>query len=827
MRALILGLMATTMPICVAVSAQPAPAVQSASAKAFDQRIQAVKEAMMADPGRALTLARQAQAAAGGLGDARAQAIGKATAQWLEAEALIGVNRPKDAGPIATQALKAVEIYAPRTKLHGDLLRSLAGIAALDSRVQDALKLYQQAHDIFRAAGERRSRAIVLQDIGSIYWEAGDYPRVLDYFRQSEEVFADDPALLMTMRNNRAEVLRTMGRHVEAERDYLAALKDARAFESPTLEARILTNLAVAQARAGKLDAAERSARSGLRLARGDAAEWRPFLVGALAEVAALRGANASAVNLLDQVFSGIDFAKTSMAYRELHQLAATVYERAGQHPLAFEHLKAFQRLDREAQGLIASSASQLLAARFDSANQKARIASLKQGQLERDIRIERQQARFRTILFSGLAIAGLIVLSLLLVSALRIRRSRNEVRAANTVLTQVNAKLEKALQAKTEFLAMTSHEIRTPLNGILGMTQILLANRAIDSEVREQVQVVHGAGENMRALVDDILDVAKMETGQVEVAAQDFSLRKMLEDTTRLWRGHAIAKGLDLSIDIDGAPAMIRSDEARIRQIVGNLLSNAVKFTSSGTVRLHAWAEAESQLMIEVQDTGIGIAEENHDRIFESFQQVDGGVTRQFAGTGLGLAICRNLATALGGTISVQSEAGMGSTFTLSIPYEPTEAQPAVERSPELYKCRLLLVEANAMTEGKMRALLDPCVASIDCAPDAPSAIDVISSGRADHVLVEGKSATSSDQLPLDALRSIIGAAQRAEVPCSVLFAPSDDLPIEDVAQLGAARLMIKPIGGSAVVVALQEAHAEAFAEPPAQSEKVQVRAA
>ena len=208
------------------------------------------------------------------------------------------------------------------------------------------------------------------------------------------------------------------------------------------------------------------------------------------------------------RTFAGVDLATSPAPFREFHETAWKTYAQLGDEHLALAHLAAFKRLDDESRNLAASTTAALMSAQFDFANQKSRIAQLKAGQLQRDV----QLARTRNLITTVLLIGSTIIAGLLAVSFLWIRRSRNDVRAANGKLSEANFALEKALKARTEFLATTSHEIRTPLNGILGMTQVLLGERKIDAETREKIALVHGAGETMRALVDDILDIARME---------------------------------------------------------------------------------------------------------------------------------------------------------------------------------------------------------------------------------------------------------------------------------------------------------------------------
>lgn len=785
----------------------------AAPADAFGAAIAATKAAMMTAPEKALGRAQMAERIATAMPPTREARIAVATARWLEGEALIGTNDTSRAAPIIEAALAVVARDAPFTKLHGDLTRSRGAIAATAGRVQDALADYQRAHEIFRRAGERRSQAIALQDIGGIYLDAGDYQRVLDYYGQSAEVFHDDPFLLLTTHNNRGEVLREMKRLPEAVSEFRLALGAARKADSPLLQTRILTNLALTQVDTGDLGAAEQSVDLALRLsASGDAHSWRNFVYGAGAKIAAAQGRYADAAALLKQAFSGHDVTRTDMPYREFHQLASVVYEKLGDESAALANLRAYQRLDNQARNLVASTNAQLMAARFDFTNQNLKIANLKQGQLQRDIALERQRSTFRTIVFGGLLAAGAIVFGLLLASYLSIRRSRNMVRAANTNLTTVNAELEKALRAKTEFLATTSHEIRTPLNGILGMTQVLLASDRIDHDVRDKVQAVQGAGEAMRALVDDILDVAKMETGEISIAREETDLNAMLNQAVALWTGQAQAKGVALSLRREaGVPSRIISDEGRLRQIVFNLLSNAVKFTLAGKVDIVVRAEVEGndeRLVIEVADTGIGIANDQHELIFEAFRQVDSGTSRQFGGTGLGLSICRRLSDAMGGTITVESALGQGACFTLSLPLERAVPRDVAEDAPGLQSACLLLVERNVLNQCVMRAMLSDVARNIEVAISGAGAIETMNSCPVTHVLVDAASASIGQDDVIASLREIARQARAKGALCSILFTPDEALDMTSLVGIGATQLIAKPIDGAQLIEVLRAAY-------------------
>jgi len=796
----------------------PAAAANGTAAPAteFERAVAATHDALMADPPRALQLARKAQKLAADVQGPTEGKVALATARWLEAEALIGSNRLDEAAAAARQAVSLLAGVNTSAKLFGDINRTLGAVSAMKGDVVPALRHYQAAYRAYIRAGERRAQAIILLDIGQTYWDAGDYDRVLHYFAEAEEMMpAEDAGLKLALYNGRGEVLRAMKRFPEAEKSYASALGAARALKSDMLEVRILTNLAEAQVASGKLAAAQDNVRRGLALSQGtELAEWRPFLFATAANIAARQGRVADAAALIGRVFAGQSLDRTSMAYREAHQLAATVLERVGRPDDALQHLHAFQRLDKEAQALIATNSAQLMASQFDFANQNLRISQLKQGQLERDIQIERQRSRYRTNLLGGLLVAATVVFGLLLAGFFSIRRSRNQIRDVNNVLAGTNTALEKALEAKSEFLATTSHEIRTPLNGILGMTQVLLADRRIDRGVRDKVEVVHSAGETMKALVDDLLDVAKMESGEVSLALEEMDLGRLLGDAITLWNGQAQAKGLELTLALDDVPRRVRSDEARLRQVLFNLLSNAIKFTDAGSVELAASTlrvADEEKLVLRVKDTGIGISEDDHQAIFEPFKQVDGGTTRRFGGTGLGLSICRNLVEALGGTIVVESRLGEGAIFTVTLPLErigtETAAAASTDTAPasSLAEASLLLVEANPLAQSILRALLAPAVARLDVVGDGEAAAALLETTRFDHVLADANSASHGDLSPVEAAHALADRVAALGGRLTILH-PSVDA--ENLAALQAipnAQVIARPVAPPALIAAIK----------------------
>ena len=332
------------------------------------------------------------------------------------------------------------------------------------------------------------------------------------------------------------------------------------------------------------------------------------------------------------------------------------------------------------------------------------------------------------------------------------------DVTRAEHELSLAKAAAEAANEAKSRFLATMSHEMRTPLNGVLGLIGLLLAS-PLDATQLRHAQLIRSSGQSLLAVLNDILDLSKIEAGRMALDILPFALGDTVQDVISLLAVRAEALGLGLTLQLPpGLPPVLRGDASRLRQVLFNLIDNALKFTESGGVRVvlahQAQADGRVALTIEVHDTGIGIAADALPRLFTRFSQADSSTARRYGGTGLGLAISREIIALMHGTISVQSTPGQGSCFTVELALERGQLPPALtagvvlpalsvlgvgpaSKAP-LRPLRILAAEDNAVNQLLIKALLDQFGHFCDIVGNGLEALHQVQAAHYDLLLLD-----------------------------------------------------------------------------------------
>ena len=400
--------------------------------------------------------------------------------------------------------------------------------------------------------------------------------------------------------------------------------------------------------------------------------------------------------------------------------------------------------------------------------------------------------------------------------AAAALRESEQKHRQLSGELRTARDAALAASRAKSEFLANMSHEIRTPMNGIIGMQSLALT--ASSAEERSScVETAQQAAYSLMAILNDILDISKIEAGRIEIHPGVFSIRRSIEEVFQLVRPSAREKGLELSWTVSApTPDALFADPLRVRQVLTNLLGNAVKFTERGRVELRAESRpngADGVLLdIEVIDTGIGISPEAQQVIFESFRQADSSTTRCYGGTGLGLTIAQHLITLMGGTIQVESAPGQGSTFRLTIPClvapqaasAPAPAISAAQPAP-VKKLRILVAEDNPVNQRLAKRLLEKRGHSVQVVADGRQAVEEASMAQPFDVILMDIQMPAMDGL--EATRAIrkMPNPQRSSVPIVAMTAFAMTADRDRCLAAGMNQHLTKPIDAAQLYATIE----------------------
>ena len=409
-----------------------------------------------------------------------------------------------------------------------------------------------------------------------------------------------------------------------------------------------------------------------------------------------------------------------------------------------------------------------------------------------------------------------------------KLHENDQALRATMTELVGARDAAESANRLKSQFLANMSHEIRTPLNGLLAMSQVM-ALEDMGEVQRQRLEVIRQSGEALLSILNDVLDVSKIEAGKLELEVEDFDTESVMQGAVAAFAPLAERKGLALVVEIDReAVGTRRGDAARLRQIVCNLVSNALKFTEAGQVRL-AVGGGDDGLSIAVHDTGIGIPASTLPLLFEKFTQADSSTTRRFGGTGLGLAICHELAELMGGSISAESREGEGSTFRVEAPLRrvagvaappqpaPTRTAHASQADSDGRALRVLAAEDNSTNQLVLSTIMDIFGVELTLVGDGRQAVEAWDVGAFDLILMDIQMPVMDGLTATRTIRAAEAESGRARTPIIALSAHAMTHQVKEYLAAGVDLHVPKPIElpklQAAMELAVNQAEAEAQA--------------
>ncbi|HZZ31454.1 MAG TPA: ATP-binding protein [Phenylobacterium sp.] len=386
--------------------------------------------------------------------------------------------------------------------------------------------------------------------------------------------------------------------------------------------------------------------------------------------------------------------------------------------------------------------------------------------------------------------------------------------KAGEFALVRAKEEAESATRAKSAFLATMSHEIRTPLNGVLGMAQAMAMGEVTEQQ-RERLEVIRQSGESLLAILNDVLDLSKIEAGKLELEHSEFDIDELSRGAIGAFAATAEAKGLSFELKVArGARGVYRGDSVRVRQILYNLVSNALKFTETGGVKV-AVSRKRAMLSIAVRDTGIGIAPEKLTGLFQKFEQADASTTRRYGGTGLGLAICRDLVDLMGGAISVDSILGEGTTFTADLPLKRHAAArsnpappPADAYAPsDGVTIRVLAAEDNGMNQLVLRTLLNQVGVEPMIVDTGRAAVEAWAREPWDLILMDVQMPEMDGPTATGVIRARERAEGRPRTPIVALTANAMSHQVAEYLRAGMDDFVAKPIEAARLYEVIQRA--------------------
>lgn len=672
------------------------------------------------------------------------------TSLMVQASALISLGRPHEAVAKADEALALLGENPERTKLYGKVLLAKGNGALRSSDYAMALPLLYEAHDVFDEINDPELLTKVLRDIGSVYYSSRHYERALDYYERSTNTGYSDLMSEVAATNNIAGIIHELGDPQTAIEKYEHVLTLAEGLDSDIVTGLVLYNISEVQLALGAYDVADETVQKSLTLL--SAYEERGRYPKAMrARIALARGDAQEAARLFDDAFGGLDLSATISAYRDFHQDAAETYKALGDFEKAYDHLKAFKRLEDEGHNVSTAVNLVTMDAEFEFAAQQLEIERLERLALETKSQHDLQTAQY-------LGVGAIVIISFLITQYVILRRNQLRTERSNKSLSDANRQLEaanaaferaeNANSAKSQFLANMSHEVRTPLNGILGMAQAM-SSEELSATQRDMIDTILDSGNVLMALLNDVLDLSKIEAGKMDLVLTPGDLSAALNQVCRLFVHRANDNGVSLHIATEQAELKaLKFDAVRVRQCVSNLVSNAVKFTKQGTIHVTADmiedTPGRALVSIRVKDSGIGMSKAAQHKLFSDFSQAEKRTSSDYGGTGLGLSITRRLARMMGGDVTVTSIEGQGSTFTLTIRAEIVDRATTLKPSapaPKLHSLaglHMLVVDDNAVNRKVAKFLLEAQGVELTEAEHGEHALEHLARSKFDLVLLD-----------------------------------------------------------------------------------------
>jgi two-component system, sensor histidine kinase len=378
--------------------------------------------------------------------------------------------------------------------------------------------------------------------------------------------------------------------------------------------------------------------------------------------------------------------------------------------------------------------------------------------------------------------------------------------------LRAARRRADAANEAKSEFLANMSHEIRTPLNGVLAMADMLSRSK-LDVRDRELAEIIRNSGRTLEKLLSDILDLARVEAGRLELEEEVFHLGELVGSVAALSHLKAEEKGLELTVSLDPAvDRHFRGDPLRLRQVLTNLVSNAIKFTERGGVRIEAGRSRTGRVLLKVIDTGIGFTSHQKEELFGRFRQADGSITRRFGGSGLGLSISRRLADLMGGSLSCESEPGEGAQFSFEVDLpEAASPAPAVgvtsHQSLDGAGLKVLLADDHPTNRKVVELILAEEGIALTSVEDGAQAVAAFETGVYDIILMDMQMPVMDGLTAVRAIRGLEAGRGTARTPILMLTANALPEHVSASAEAGADSHVAKPIAPHDLFAAMNQA--------------------